>query len=282
VQRNARNEGYARGNNQAMEGARGEWFLLLNNDAELAPDAVRSLLDLAAASPSDVGMLACRVMVHSNPHIFDSTGLLIHADGVCRSRGWEEKDLGQYDAVEEVLGPHGAAAFYRRAMIEDVGAFDETYFAYLEDSDLALRAQLRGWRCLYAPGARVHHHKSRTFGNYSKFKAFHVERNRIYTAVKLLPLAMLLVSPFRTLHRYRLQWYAARNHLGISAEFVKEYSFLEGVWIILRAHVAGLASLPALIKQRRAIARTRTISKQQWRDLFRRFRLDALELALKF
>lgn len=279
--RNSTNLGFAAANNQAFERARGEWIVLLNNDAVADSNALAALMKAAASSP-DIGMLACRVVMYDQPHVFDSAGLLVYPDGVCRARGWEEKDLGQYDRTEEVLGPHGAAAAYRRTMVEKIGLFDPAYFAYLEDLDLALRAQLAGWRCLYVPDAVVRHRKSSTFGNYSRFKAYHVERNRIYAAVKLLPRFLLLVSPLYTLNRYLMQFYAARRHLGISSEFVKEYSWLELFFILLRAYSAGLVRLPVLLRQRRRIAASRTISKEEWYRLFSRFKLDAIELALKF
>lgn len=279
--RNPTNLGFAAANNQAFERARGEWVFLLNNDAVADPEAVTALMEVAGTSP-DIGMLACRVVVYDQPHVFDSVGLSVYPDGICRARGWEEKDLGQYDRVEEVLGPHGAAAAYRRAMLEEIGEFDPAYFAYLEDLDLALRAQLAGWKCFYVPGAVVRHRKSSTFGNYSRFKAYHVERNRIYAAVKLLPRFLLLVSPLYTLNRYLMQFYAARRHLGISAEFVKEYSWLELFFILLRAYSAGFLRLPILLRQRRQIAACRKISKEDWYRLFSRFKLDAIELALKF
>ena len=279
--RNERNVGFAAANNQAIAKAQGEWIVLLNNDAVADPRLVEELLLTAEGQPK-VGMLACRVLVRDEPHIFDSVGLLVYPDGVCRARGWEEKDLGQYDLVEEVLAPAGAAAAYRKATLDDAGLFDPTFFAYLEDLDLGLRAQLRGWKCLYVPSAVVHHRKSSTYGNYSKFKAYHVERNRILTAVKLLPRFLLVISPLFTLNRYLLQFYAARTHLGLSADFVKEYSWLELLWIVLRAYATALRRLPTLLRERKAIAGRRRISKKEWYRLFGRFKLDAIELALKF
>jgi GT2 family glycosyltransferase len=106
--RNTRNEGFARGNNQGLALARGEWVVLLNNDAVLEPDAVAALTAYAADKP-ELGMLAFRVHVYGQRHVFDSTGLLLYPDGVCRPRGWEEKDLGQYDVADEVLAPSGSA-----------------------------------------------------------------------------------------------------------------------------------------------------------------------------
>jgi len=279
--RNERNLGFAEANNQGIARARGEWVFLLNNDAVAAPGVVAALMR-AAAPEGRVGMLACRVVVYDAPHVFDSVGLSVYPDGVCRTRGWEEKDHGQYDHPEEVLGPHGAAAAYRKTMLDEVGTFDVAYFAYLEDLDLALRAQMEGWRCLYVPEATVRHRKSSTFGNYSRFKAYHVERNRIFAAVKFLPRFLLLVSPLYTLNRYLMQFYAARTHLGLSSDFVKEYSWTGLAVILLRAYGAAALRLPALLRQRRELRRRRRISKEEWYRLFSRFKLDAIELALKF
>ena len=279
--RNEDNLGFAVANNQGFDQARGEWVFLLNNDAVAEPDTVAALMRVADSKP-EVGMLACRVVVYDQPHVFDSVGLAVYPDGVCRNRGWEERDHGQYDRVEEVLGPHGAAAAYRAQMLQQIGLFDPDYFAYLEDLDLAFRGQFAGWKCLYVPDVLVRHRKSSTFGNYSRFKAYHVERNRIFAAVKFLPRFLLLLSPLYTLNRYLMQFYAARKHLGISAEFVKEYSWFELGLILVRAYAVALARLPTLLRQRRELRQRRTISKEEWYRLFSRFKLDAIELALKF
>ncbi len=278
--RNPRNEGFARGNNQAFAVARGEWLFLLNNDAVAAPDAIAELMAFVAGRP-EVGMLACRVLQYDRPNVFDSVGLLFYPDGVCRSRGWEEKDLGQYDRAEEVIAPHGCAAAYRKTMLDLTGGFDERYFAYLEDLDLGMRGQLCGWRAWYVPTATIRHRKSTTFGNYSKFKAYHVERNRIWNAVKLLPRFLLLMSPFFTVNRYLLQGYAAATRRGASGDFVKEYSYPALAWILTRAYAGALRRLPEMLAKRRALARSRTLSTEEWYQLISRFKLDAIELALK-
>lgn len=281
VLKNVRNEGFARGNNQAFDLARGEWIFLLNNDAVLDPKAIEELMRAVEGRP-EVGMLACRVLCYDKPNVIDSAGLLIYPDGVCRPRGWEEKDLGQYDRVEEILAPVGSASAWRKAMIDAVGAFDESYFAYLEDLDLGMRGQLEGWKALYVPTAVARHAKSMTAGNYSKFKAYQVERNRIYNAIKLLPRFILLVSPLFTLNRYLMQFYAAMTHRGLSDKLVKEYSWLELAWILARAYGAALIRLPALVAKRRAIARRRRISVAEWYRLISQHKLDAIELALKY
>jgi GT2 family glycosyltransferase len=278
---NTRNEGYARGNNIGLAAATGEWVVLLNNDAVLAPDAIEALMRFAEGR-SEVGMLACRVVVYDHPNIIDSVGLVIYPDGICRSRGWEEKDLGQYDKAEEVLCPCGSASAWRRAMLDDIGGFDESYFAYLEDLDLGMRGQLAGWKCWYVPDAVARHAKSTTSGNYSTFKAYHVERNRIYNAVKLLPRFILFVSPLFTLNRYLLQFYAAWTHRGISGSFVKEYTWAGLLVVMIRAYSAALLRLPEMIVKRRKISRARRLSVAEWYRLISRHKLDAIELALKY
>jgi GT2 family glycosyltransferase len=281
VIRNEKNEGFARGNNQAFEVATGEWVFLLNNDAVAAPDAIAELMTFVRGR-DDVGMLACRIHRKQEPNVFDSAGLLIYPDGICRPRGWQEKDLGQYDRAEQVLAPHGCACAYRKAMLADTGDFDAIYFCYLEDLDIAMRGQLGGWKCWYVPTARVLHHKSVTAGNYSKFKAFHVERNRIWNAVKLLPRFILVMSPLFSLNRYLMQGYAAATHSGLSSDFVKEYSWFQLLWLMARAYTAAMWRLPRMLMERRRLSKRRRISTREWYELISRYKLDAIELALKY
>jgi GT2 family glycosyltransferase len=280
VVRNPENQGFAGGNNRGFEVAKGEWLFLLNNDAAADPDAIERMMEFVAGRP-EVGMLACRVVVFDEPNVFDSAGLLVYPDGVCRPRGWEEKDLGQYDRPDEVIAPHGCAAMLRRAMVDEIGAFDEAYFCYLEDLDLGMRGQLCGWQCWYVPTARVRHRKSSTAGNYSKFKAYHVERNRIWNVIKLMPRFIVFVSPLFTLNRYLLQAYAVRTQRGASGEFMKEYSWFQLIFLMMRAYAAAFARLPAMLRERRRITTMRKLSTEEWYRLISRFKLDAIELALK-
>ncbi len=279
--RNDQNTGFAHANNQAFAIARGEWVFLLNNDAIADPAAVAELVAATAGEP-DLGMLACRIVRHQEPNIIDSVGLLLYPDGVSRPRGWEEKDLGQYDRKERVLCPHGCAGLFRTSMLRELGGFDEDFFCYLEDIDLGLRAQMLGYHCLYVPTSRVRHRKSASAGNYSKFKAYHVERNRIWVAAKCVPRFILFVSPFFTANRYLMQAYAAYTHQGLSGEFVKEYSYPQLLVLLVRAYVSALWRLPRMLRKRRAISRTRKLTVREWYGLISRYKLDAIELALKY
>ena len=281
VIRNARNEGFARGNNIGFAAARGEWIFLLNSDAVCDPDAIAELMQFVENKP-EVGQLACRVVRASEPHFLDSTGLLLYPDGVARPRGWQEKDVGQYDRAEEVLAPHGCACALRRSMLDEIGTFDEDFFCYFEDLDLGVRGQLAGWKCWYVPTSRIRHRKSATAGNYSVFKAYHVERNRLYCLWKWMPRFLVFVSPLFTLNRYALQGYAAHTHQGLSAEFMKEYSVARLSVLLVQARLAALCRLPRMLAKRRQISRARKITIREWYGLISRFKLDAIELALKY
>jgi GT2 family glycosyltransferase len=281
VIRNATNDGFARGNNIAFQAAKGKWMFLLNSDAICDPDAIEELMRFVADKP-DIGQLACRIVRADQPNFFDSAGLLLYPDGVSRPRGWEEKDLGQYDRAEEVLAPHGCACALRKDMLDRIGGFDEDFFCYLEDMDLGVRGQLAGWKCWYVPTARVRHKKSATAGNYSVFKAFHVERNRLYCLWKWMPRFLVFIAPLFTLNRYAMQGYAAHTHQGLSAEFVKEYSVPRLFLVLLQARLAALYRLPRMLVKRRQIHSARTVSVREWYGLISRFKLDAIELALKY
>jgi GT2 family glycosyltransferase len=181
-----------------------------------------------------------------------------------------------------VLAPHGCACALRKTMLDRIGGFDEDFFCYFEDLDLGVRGQLAGWKCWYVPTTRVRHRKSATAGNYSVFKAYHVERNRLYCLWKWMPRYLVFVSPLFTLNRYAMQGYAAYTHQGLSADFVKEYSLMRLFVLLLQARLAALCRLPRMLSKRRQIRNLRTISVREWYGLISRFKLDAIELALKY
>jgi len=163
---NNRNIGFAAAQNQAIAATGAEWFLALNPDVLLQPGFVAQLVQ-AAGRHKRVGS-ACGKLLAIGPgfralqeRLLDSTGIIINGALRHADRGWHEPDQGQYDAREYVFGASGAAALYRRAMIEDLSYrgefFDLAFFCYREDADVAWRAQLQGWRCLYVPEAEAYH-----------------------------------------------------------------------------------------------------------------------------
>jgi GT2 family glycosyltransferase len=148
------NRGFAGGANAGIQRARGEYIALLNNDATADSEWLFRLV--AAVSESRIGMVATKILFHDRREVIDKAGHLLYQDGLNRGRGAGEFDRCQYDDQTEVFFPDGCAALYRRTLLDDVGLFDEQFFAYGDDADLGLRARWLGWNCVYAPLARVY------------------------------------------------------------------------------------------------------------------------------
>lgn len=166
---NQANVGFAAAQNQAIGRAQGEWLLSLNADVVLKPDFLSQLLNLAQQQNGRLGVLCGKLLrwkPGGNPEFtstIDSTGIYFSRNLRHFDRGSEQADHGQYGHAEYVFGATAAAALYRRAMVDDVSVegefFDEDFFAYREDADLAWRAQLLGWNCLYVPSAVAWHQR---------------------------------------------------------------------------------------------------------------------------
>jgi len=277
---NTQNEGFSGGNNRGIQAASGKYIVLLNNDAQADPRWLEELVKVAEENPQ-AGMLACKIYLQGELKIIDNVGHLIYRDGLNRGRGRLETDHGQYEDLEEILFPSGCAALYRRRMLEEVGLFDEDFFAYGEDTDLGLKGRLAGWNCLYVPKAIVHHYYSRSSEAYSPLKAFYVERNRVWIAVKYFPLSLLLKSPLYTLLRFLLQGYGALTGRGAAGRFSREYSSRQLMLILLRAYLEALWGLPKMWKKRKEIKRRTRASENEIRSWFHRFGMSVREISWK-
>ena len=202
------NRGFAAGCNAGIHAATGEYIATLNNDAQAEPGWLEALVAVLDED-SHTGMCASKILFAGDRRRIDKVGHLIYMDGLNHGRGSGEVDTGQFDRVEEVLFPDAAAALYRREMLDQIGLFDELFFAYGDDADLGLRGRIAGWMCIYVPTALVYHIHSATAGEFSALKAFLIERNRIWVAIKLFPLPLLCVSPFFTALRFLFHAYGA-------------------------------------------------------------------------
>lgn len=195
VIRNKANLGFAVGNNQAMRLCLGQYkyVALLNNDAIADVDWLGNLVETAGASEPTMGMVASTMLFSHAPHLAASAGISVHTDGVALDRGvgLPSRALERAGTVP-VFGPSAGAALYKSAMLRDVGLFDERFFSYLEDADLAWRARGRGWRALHNPHARVLHEYSATGGHNSPFKRALLSRNRVWLLYKNMPTPLLI------------------------------------------------------------------------------------------
>ena len=193
-----KNMGFAGGNNVGIREARGEYIALLNNDARADKDWLKEIVAFAEARP-DVGVFASKIL-RSDGKI-DSAGGEVYPDGngMCRGRG---ETAEQYNDPNYVDFPSGCAALYRRSMLDEIGLFDERFFMYNEDTDLGIRAQKAGYKCLYVPTAIVTHLYSQSSSAYSLKKLFRVERNRILLMLKNFTFPQIVASVPWTFIRY--------------------------------------------------------------------------------
>ncbi|MEO8601332.1 MAG: glycosyltransferase family 2 protein [bacterium] len=276
----ADNHGYAGGLNAGLHAARGRLLMALNSDTEVAPECCARLVAAADAQPTS-GMFSPKILAFDDRDVIDNVGHLLYADGLSRGRGRLERDTGQYDTEGEIGLPSGCAVVLRRAMLNDIGLFDEDLFAYCDDTDLGLRGRLAGWRCRAVPGAVVFHKYSAASAAYSPLKAFLVERNRAWVAIKCLPGPLLAVSPLFTGLRLAAQAWGALSGHGAAGRFTQTHSAAELLGVLLRAYAAALAGAPAAWRKRRTIQAARRVSTWDAIDWFRRYRMGVREVALK-
>lgn len=213
VERNRSNVGFAAGQNQAIGHTRSEWVLVLNPDVTLDPGFLEALVG-RSESEGRTGALCGKLRradsdgAPHDPPTLDSAGMVFERSFRHFDRGSQAVDTGQFDEVELVFGATGAAALYRRDMIEDVSIegefFDEAFFAYREDADLAWRAQILGWDCLYVPKAVGYHVRRVLPENRSRVAASlnrHSVKNRFLMRIKNADSAVVLQCGARGLAR---------------------------------------------------------------------------------
>ncbi len=272
-----RNVGFGAAINEAFRQSGSPYLATLNDDAVAHPGWLAGLVSAMEARP-DAGMCASQVRLFGEDAL-DSAGMLVSGDGSSKQRG-HLRPPRLFPVTEEVLFPSGSAALYRRAMLEQIGLFDEDFFLYCEDTDLGLRARWAGWRCFYVPEAVVEHHYSHSAGRASPLKAYYVERNRLFVLAKNFPARMWLAAPFVSLARYA--WHLRlmlRGH-GAAARFR-----LEGgpawrmPWYVLRAHAALLANAATLWRKRCEIRRSARLLPKTYRRLLRSHSISARRVA---
>jgi GT2 family glycosyltransferase len=234
-----RNTGFAFAANRGIEASTGDLVALINTDVVLAPDWLERMVAALRARP-DAASAACKMIALDRPEVIYDAGDVLRRDGACDQRGRFGPDDGRFDAPGEVFGACAGAALYRREVVIEIGGFDERFFAYLEDVDLALRLRLRGWTCVYEPAVCRHAGE----GSSDQLPGGHwplVARNTIVLVTKAFPVRWL---PYVAYRQLGWAWHARRERR-------------------LRAHLRGVvAAAPLLrhaLRQRRALRRTATV-----------------------
>ena len=250
------NSGFAAGQNQAIAAAPDAGFILtLNPDLRLAPDFLSNAVAAAAVDPA-VGSV-CGKLLAMTPDfeipavpVFDSAGIYMTPNLRHLDRGNQQPDRGQYDRPEYVFGGTGAACLYRRAMIDNISVFgeffDPDFFAYREDADVAWRAQLLGWKCLYTPAAAGYHVRTVTPEKRSSLPGIinmHSVKNRWLLRIKNM-----------TGDLYRRHWLAItwRDAIVIGGCLLFETSSLRAFPLALRYRRRAWAKRREIMQRRTA------------------------------
>ena len=273
-----RNVGFCAAHNQIIAANPSDYVLVLNPDVWLEPSFLATLVDDVeqdATAGSATGKLwrwdgtaqADGTSRVSQPaRILDTAGIYLTPNQRHLDRGSGERDRGAYEMRQYVFGASGAAAFYRRAMLEDVkeGAeyFDESFFAYREDADLAWRAQWLGWRCIYVPQARGLHVRRVLPERRAAMPPdinMHSFKNRFLLRIKNLDAATyaLFFLPI-----------TARDFAALGYVLLRERYSLKALPLICKA-------FPRAWRTRKDLIRRRRITPHEMRNWFRRKSIDA-------
>ena len=271
------NLGYGAGHNRLLARHESECVLFLNPDAVLADDCLERAVSALDAHPEcgslspkihrlaepgdDPAQPAAGEAARGEPRILDSTGIFWTRNQRHFDRGSGEEDRGQSDRAEYVFGVTGAAAFFRRSCLDDIAfrgeVWDEDFFLYREDADLAWRAAWRGWKCLYEPSVRAGHvrqvfpHDRRGAGRTANR---HSVKNRFLLRIKNMPLATWL--------RFLIP-ITARDLAVLAYVPFLEPSSLPAFWDVLRL-------LPRFLVKRRSVLGSARVPRRELEDWFRR------------
>jgi GT2 family glycosyltransferase len=243
------NLGFAAAANEGIRRARGEILVLLNNDTQADQHWLANLITCLESHP-EAGLAASKLRLFDDRQVIHSAGDCVTLAGIPVNRGVWQTDHGQFDGDEYVFSACAGAAAYRRSMLGDVGLFDTAFGSYCEDVDLAWRAQLRGWRCVFAPQAVVYHRLSATGGGARA--SYFAGRNFVYLVAKNYPSALLV----RNLHR------VLRAQMAIAMDGLRAWRG-QAARARLRGLVVGLLSWPRMLPARWHVQTRRRLSDSE-------------------
>ena len=271
-----KNYGFAGGNNRGIGVASGEYIALINNDATADPQWLSSMLKTVESDPG-IGAAGSIVIDGNRPDRLDSYGVGIAFDGMSRQAMRGRPVPGQ-ERPQEALLFSGCACLLRTAALDEIGLFDEDFFAYCEDTDLGLRLRRAGWRIVIAPGAFVNHYYSMTGGKFSLQKIYWVERNHFWVAAKNFPWFLLLMLPFFTCLRYLSQGYYIYRGRGDLKTFTGENALSEILSVYLKAYTDMFRKLPVMIAKRFFYRRVWRLGSIEMFRLIRKHHLSLSEI----
>ena len=294
------NTGFAKGNNigisEALKDKNIKNVVLLNNDTKVENDFLEKLVDTFNDNKfkkeyRKIGALAPKILLwnkNKNKNIIDAIGAKVSLDGRGYNIGNGEVDTGQYNKSREVFGFCGGATLLKRKMLEDVKLtnynskiklknkesleyqqyFDDSFFAYYEDTDLSWRMRLRGWQSITVPKAVIWHIHSGTASPFSFFKAYYLNRNRFLMMLKNYPFELLCKGLLLVPKSYfnlaktskgKKYIYGNKRKLRRTEKFIRK---IKMIGVLSKAGCSIFWSLPKTIKQRHQIQKIKLVTNR--------------------
>lgn len=253
-----------------------EYVLLLNNDTRLDPECIAELVKSSSNYDESVGAFQPLILREDNPTIIDSTGISITRDMSAINRYQGCSVSSELIEPAEVFGPTGCAVVMRSNMLRIIKSqhgtwFDEKYFAYYEDVDLAWRMRYLGFSTRFIPQAVLFHVHSATGKSYSEFKSFHVHRNHWFTIIKNTPSQMVIEVVMRMVVRYFLFLTSIVTKRGPSHRLRKNTGSGSMVSTVLNSWKNVISQLSYLVVFRSTIKKTAVVSQEQVKGWIEQF-----------
>lgn len=245
---NTRNDGFAGGCNIGIRASSGKYIVLINNDTEPDKDWLKALVE--CADRKKAGAVVSKLMFKNRPGIINNAGSILepNASWPIRELGANEKDGPKYNKEIEITAVCGASVLLSRAMLEQIGIFDENFFMYFEDGDLSWRGQKAGWKYYYCPKSVVVHEHSGSSGEHSDFFTYYVTRNRQLILLKHSSLGIVARS-----YASFLRDFLVRPSLGIIAMRNRRHN-LRNLRLFVKIQLALLTHAPnSLLKRLRLL-----------------------------
>jgi GT2 family glycosyltransferase len=191
-----KNYGFSKAVNVGIKTSKGEYIVLLNNDTEVKPDWLSNLI-LYISSDEKIFSVSSKMIRYNEKDKIDDAGDNYTLIGWAYKRG-DGFNISKYNKTVEVFSSCAGAAIYRKSIFEEIGYFDENFFAYMEDVDISYRARIHGYKNVYCSKAEVYHIGSATSGSkYNTFKVRLAARNNNYVVLKNMPFGQLVLNlPF--------------------------------------------------------------------------------------
>lgn len=273
---NNTNLGFSKAVNQGICASKEGYVVLLNDDAYPTGKWLECLIKTAESDAKN-GLVTSKLRFSTPPNLIQNTGVCLYKSYIV------SRDSGQPDPLaedgSEVYAPCGAALLIKRKFIEDVGFFDEDFFAYGEDIDIGIRGQIKGWKCVYSDGAEVFHDHSMTGQQYSTIKSYYVARNEILLVIKTYPLKEMI--EFLLVAKNIKYWFHLKHIIQSKIIGKQNNDSKKGadmgvpvvklILLVLKAHFDAMIMAPKMLKKKKIIWKNARITKAEFSKFSKKF-----------